>query len=109
MSFRRPARRTSPASRRHLPRLLAQGFVLTAPRRSPPVLSASDGYSRPDPSYAVSLDLCRPEGQEDQYFCGRTIPQAVAVARGKDRHAASDWVPGEASRSTFAGSFLGSW
>jgi len=102
MSFRRPTRRTSPASRRHLPRLLAQGFVLTAPRRSPPVRSAADGY-------AVSLDLYRPEGQEDQYFCGRTIPQAVAGARGKDRHAVSDWAPGEASRSTFAGSFLGNW
>ncbi len=81
MSFHRHRRTLSPHARRHLRRLLTEGWVLQV-----------------NPG---SVTLERP-GLDDSHFeaRGRTVPQAVAVAMGRAK-AASFWVPGEMSGAVF--------
>lgn len=80
MSFRRKTRSLSPAARRHLPRLLRQGWRLD--------ITASG---------LVTLEL---PGEGDGNFEARgySISQAVEVAR---HGGMSFWVPGETSGATF--------
>lgn len=88
--------RLTPAARRHLPRLLVAGWVLT-------IIPAHTAHGVDWPQ---SVTLERPahsagSGNSNFEARGRTVAQAVAVARGTSRSLAF-WVPGETSGADHA-------
>lgn len=88
--------RLTPAARRHLPRLLAAGWVLT-------ITPAHTAHGVNWPQSVILERPAHPAGPGDSNFeaRGRTIAQAVAVARGTSR-GISFWVPGETSGADHA-------
>lgn len=90
------ANRLTPAARRHLPRLLAAGWVLT-------IIPAHTAHGVDWPQSVILERPANPAGSGDSNFeaRGRTVAQAVAVARGTS-HGVSFWVPGETSGTDHA-------
>lgn len=90
------ANRLTPAARRHLPRLLAAGWVLT-------IIPAHTAHGVDWPQSVILERPANPAGSGDSNFeaRGRTVAQAVAVARGTP-HGISFWVPGETSGADHA-------
>lgn len=87
--------RLTPAARRHLPRLLAAGWTLQ-------VTPAHHAHGVDWPQSVTLERPPHPDGPGDSNFeaRGRTLPQAIAVARGTSR-AIPFWVPGETSGADF--------